>query len=91
MVVYIRWDCDLDTARGSECLPSYSFQLQERSYNFRCGPTAHLPLCRSSFTCVPVVARTDHSSRILDARWVWEGSWGRRGCPQLQDPQQGLV
>ncbi|XP_020929701.1 P2X purinoceptor 6 isoform X4 [Sus scrofa] len=35
VVVYIRWDCDLDTARGSECLPSYSFQLQERSYNFR--------------------------------------------------------
>uniref|UniRef100_A0A8C3W281 P2X purinoceptor n=1 Tax=Catagonus wagneri TaxID=51154 RepID=A0A8C3W281_9CETA len=33
--VHIRWDCDLDAAGGSECLPSYSFQLQERSYNFR--------------------------------------------------------
>ncbi|XP_019487637.1 PREDICTED: P2X purinoceptor 6 isoform X2 [Hipposideros armiger] len=30
----VRWDCDLD-AGGSDCRPHYSFQLQERSYNFR--------------------------------------------------------
>ncbi|XP_040107166.1 P2X purinoceptor 6 isoform X2 [Oryx dammah] len=32
--VHIRWDCDLDS-RGTDCQPQYSFQLQERSYNFR--------------------------------------------------------
>ncbi|XP_069353365.1 P2X purinoceptor 6 isoform X4 [Eulemur rufifrons] len=32
--ISVRWDCDLDTG-GSDCRPHYSFQLQERSYNFR--------------------------------------------------------
>uniref|UniRef100_A0A8C9DB94 P2X purinoceptor n=1 Tax=Panthera leo TaxID=9689 RepID=A0A8C9DB94_PANLE len=32
--VRVHWDCDLD-AGGSDCRPHYSFQLQERSYNFR--------------------------------------------------------
>ncbi|XP_047552950.1 P2X purinoceptor 6 isoform X3 [Lutra lutra] len=32
--VRIHWNCDLD-AGGSDCRPHYSFQLQERSYNFR--------------------------------------------------------
>ncbi|EPY73084.1 P2X purinoceptor 6 [Camelus ferus] len=32
--IQVRWDCDLD-AGGSDCRPHYSFQLQERSYNFR--------------------------------------------------------
>ncbi|XP_027421885.1 P2X purinoceptor 6 isoform X8 [Bos indicus x Bos taurus] len=32
--VHVRWDCDLDS-RGADCRPQYSFQLQERSYNFR--------------------------------------------------------
>ncbi|XP_072809390.1 P2X purinoceptor 6 isoform X1 [Vicugna pacos] len=32
--IQVRWDCDLD-AWGSDCRPHYSFQLQERSYNFR--------------------------------------------------------
>ncbi|KAI4569139.1 hypothetical protein MJG53_021009, partial [Ovis ammon polii x Ovis aries] len=32
--VHVRWDCDLDS-RGADCQPQYSFQLQERSYNFR--------------------------------------------------------
>ncbi|XP_028335900.1 P2X purinoceptor 6 isoform X2 [Physeter macrocephalus] len=34
MGVHVHWNCDLD-ARGSDCRPHYSFQLQERSYNFR--------------------------------------------------------
>nr|XP_058897165.1 P2X purinoceptor 6 isoform X5 [Kogia breviceps] len=34
MGVHVHWNCDLD-ARGSDCWPHYSFQLQERSYNFR--------------------------------------------------------
>lgn len=37
--VHVRWDCDLDS-RGADCQPQYSFQLQERSYNFRYCPTA---------------------------------------------------
>ncbi|KAM9746650.1 P2X purinoceptor 6 isoform 3-T3 [Dama dama] len=32
--VHVRWDCDLDSG-GTDCRPQYSFQLQERSYNFR--------------------------------------------------------
>ncbi|XP_073745687.1 P2X purinoceptor 6 isoform X4 [Callorhinus ursinus] len=32
--IRVHWDCDLD-AGGSDCRPHYSFQLQERSYNFR--------------------------------------------------------
>ncbi|XP_053445365.1 P2X purinoceptor 6-like [Nycticebus coucang] len=32
--ISVCWDCDLDTG-GSDCQPRYSFQLQERSYNFR--------------------------------------------------------
>lgn len=32
--ISIHWDCNLDT-RGSDCCPRYSFQLQERGYNFR--------------------------------------------------------
>lgn len=32
--IRVLWDCDLDI-RGSDCRPDYSFQLQERSYNFR--------------------------------------------------------
>ncbi|XP_027432339.1 P2X purinoceptor 6 isoform X2 [Zalophus californianus] len=32
--IRVHWDCDLD-AGGSDCQPHYSFQLQERSYNFR--------------------------------------------------------
>uniref|UniRef100_G1T7X4 P2X purinoceptor n=1 Tax=Oryctolagus cuniculus TaxID=9986 RepID=G1T7X4_RABIT len=32
--ISIHWDCDLD-AGGSDCWPHYSFQLQQRSYNFR--------------------------------------------------------
>ncbi|KAB0362998.1 hypothetical protein FD754_007154 [Muntiacus muntjak] len=32
--VHVRWDCDLDGG-GADCRPQYSFQLQERSYNFR--------------------------------------------------------
>ncbi|XP_070131316.1 P2X purinoceptor 6 isoform X6 [Equus przewalskii] len=32
--IHVHWDCDLD-AVGSDCRPHYSFQLQERSYNFR--------------------------------------------------------
>ncbi|XP_058388079.1 P2X purinoceptor 6 isoform X8 [Diceros bicornis minor] len=31
--IFVHWDCDLD-AGGSDCRPHYSFQLQERSYNF---------------------------------------------------------
>ncbi|XP_036987376.2 LOW QUALITY PROTEIN: P2X purinoceptor 6 [Artibeus jamaicensis] len=34
--IRVLWDCDLDI-RGSDCRPDYSFQLQERSYNFRTG------------------------------------------------------
>ncbi|XP_074247355.1 P2X purinoceptor 6 isoform X5 [Saimiri boliviensis] len=32
--IRVHWDCDLDTG-DSGCRPHYSFQLQERSYNFR--------------------------------------------------------
>ncbi|ERE76325.1 P2X purinoceptor 6 [Cricetulus griseus] len=32
--ISIHWDCDLDS-RGPDCCPRYSFQLQERGYNFR--------------------------------------------------------
>ncbi|XP_052596011.1 P2X purinoceptor 6 isoform X2 [Peromyscus californicus insignis] len=32
--ISIHWDCNLDT-RGSGCCPQYSFQLQQRGYNFR--------------------------------------------------------
>ncbi|ELK15561.1 P2X purinoceptor 6 [Pteropus alecto] len=32
--IRVLWDCNLD-AGGSDCRPHYSFQLQERSYNFR--------------------------------------------------------
>ncbi|OBS63534.1 hypothetical protein A6R68_07942, partial [Neotoma lepida] len=32
--ISIHWDCNLDT-RGSDCCPQYTFQLQERGYNFR--------------------------------------------------------
>ncbi|KAM7050876.1 P2X purinoceptor 6 [Molossus nigricans] len=32
--IRVLWDCNLDTG-GSDCQPHYSFQLQERSYNFR--------------------------------------------------------
>ncbi|XP_004592200.2 P2X purinoceptor 6 [Ochotona princeps] len=32
--INIYWDCDLD-AGGSDCWPRYSFQLQQRNYNFR--------------------------------------------------------
>ncbi|XP_063126361.1 P2X purinoceptor 6 isoform X4 [Rattus norvegicus] len=31
--INIHWDCNLDT-KGSDCSPQYSFQLQERGYNF---------------------------------------------------------
>eukprot|EP00069_Balaena_mysticetus_P000520 bmy_14705T0 len=34
MGVHVHWNCDLDS-RGSDCRPHYSFQLQERTYNFR--------------------------------------------------------
>lgn len=42
VAVRIHWDCNLDT-RGSDCRPQYSFQLQERGYNFRYGPCCHSP------------------------------------------------
>ncbi|XP_006894672.1 PREDICTED: P2X purinoceptor 6 [Elephantulus edwardii] len=32
--IHIHWKCELD-AWSSDCRPHYSFQLQERSYNFR--------------------------------------------------------
>ncbi|XP_007953654.2 P2X purinoceptor 6 [Orycteropus afer afer] len=32
--IRVHWDCDLD-AGGSGCQPHYSFQQQDRSYNFR--------------------------------------------------------
>ncbi|KAM4856544.1 P2X purinoceptor 6 isoform X1 [Urocitellus parryii] len=32
--IRIHWDCDLDTG-CSDCWPHYSFQLQEKNYNFR--------------------------------------------------------
>ncbi|EHB14898.1 P2X purinoceptor 6 [Heterocephalus glaber] len=32
--IRVHWDCDLDTG-GSDCWPHYSFQMEERSYNFR--------------------------------------------------------
>ncbi|ELK26267.1 Tubulin alpha-3 chain [Myotis davidii] len=32
--IHVLWDCNLDTG-GSDCQPHYSFQLQQRSYNFR--------------------------------------------------------
>ncbi|XP_033614557.1 P2X purinoceptor 6 isoform X1 [Fukomys damarensis] len=32
--IRVHWDCNLDTG-SSDCWPRYSFQLQERSYNFR--------------------------------------------------------
>uniref|UniRef100_I3MQI8 Purinergic receptor P2X 6 n=1 Tax=Ictidomys tridecemlineatus TaxID=43179 RepID=I3MQI8_ICTTR len=32
--IRIHWDCDLDTGY-SDCWPHYSFQLQEKRYNFR--------------------------------------------------------
>nr|XP_055108313.1 P2X purinoceptor 6 isoform X9 [Symphalangus syndactylus] len=32
--IRVHWDCDLDTG-DSGCRPNYSFQLQEKSYNFR--------------------------------------------------------
>ncbi|XP_029423742.1 P2X purinoceptor 6 isoform X6 [Nannospalax galili] len=32
--ISIHWDCDLDSG-GSDCWPQYSFQLQEKGYNFR--------------------------------------------------------
>uniref|UniRef100_A0A2I3RBZ2 P2X purinoceptor n=1 Tax=Pan troglodytes TaxID=9598 RepID=A0A2I3RBZ2_PANTR len=32
--IRVHWDCDLDTG-DSGCWPHYSFQLQEKSYNFR--------------------------------------------------------
>ena len=48
--VHVRWDCDLDS-RGADCRPQYSFQLQERSYNFRCGPTAPAPAGPQSPGC----------------------------------------
>ncbi|XP_058287957.1 P2X purinoceptor 6 isoform X4 [Hylobates moloch] len=32
--IRVHWDCDLDTG-DSGCWPNYSFQLQEKSYNFR--------------------------------------------------------
>ncbi|XP_010004803.1 PREDICTED: cationic amino acid transporter 4 [Chaetura pelagica] len=32
--VRIRWDCDLDCS-AAQCLPQYSFSLQNRKYNFR--------------------------------------------------------
>lgn len=35
--ISVHWDCNLDT-KGSDCCPQYSFQLQERGYNFRYGP-----------------------------------------------------
>ncbi|XP_021107910.1 P2X purinoceptor 6 isoform X3 [Heterocephalus glaber] len=31
--IRVHWDCDLDTG-GSDCWPHYSFQMEERSYNF---------------------------------------------------------
>ncbi|XP_057620360.1 P2X purinoceptor 6 isoform X4 [Chionomys nivalis] len=34
VAIRIHWDCNLDT-RGSDCRPQYSFQLQEKGYNFR--------------------------------------------------------
>lgn len=46
--IRVHWDCDLDTG-SSDCWPHYSFQLQERSYNFRCDP----PLARCSRASVP--------------------------------------
>lgn len=33
--IHVLWDCNLDTG-GSDCQPHYSFQLQQKSYNFRC-------------------------------------------------------
>lgn len=33
--IHVLWDCNLDVG-GSDCQPHYSFQLQQRSYNFRC-------------------------------------------------------
>lgn len=59
--IRIHWNCDLD-AGGSDCRPHYSFQLQERSYNFRCGPHCPppAPWPGPPSTCPPVVARTHH-------------------------------
>ncbi|XP_054568585.1 P2X purinoceptor 6 [Eptesicus fuscus] len=33
--IHVLWDCNLDIG-GSDCQPHYSFQLQQRNYNFRC-------------------------------------------------------
>ena len=63
--VHVRWDCDLDS-RGSDCRPQYSFQLQERSYNFRCGPTASAPAGPQSPRCPlwGVVARAPSTGSV---------------------------
>ncbi|KAM9056116.1 LOW QUALITY PROTEIN: P2X purinoceptor 6 [Megaptera novaeangliae] len=51
MGVHVHWNCDLDS-RGSDCWPHYSFQLQEWTYNFRCGP---LPTCSEPGSRLPVL------------------------------------
>lgn len=90
--VRIHWNCDLD-AGGSDCRPHYSFQLQERSYNFRCSPhcpPAPRPGSPSSvppWQPVPITQRSTPPGTLL---CVQGGPQGQEGCSQPQVPQHRL-
>lgn len=51
--ISVRWDCNLDT-KGSDCCPQYSFQLQERGYNFRYGSSCCAGCCSWSSAPPPI-------------------------------------
>uniref|UniRef100_A0ABK0LJJ1 Purinergic receptor P2X 6 n=1 Tax=Rattus norvegicus TaxID=10116 RepID=A0ABK0LJJ1_RAT len=60
--INIHWDCNLDT-KGSDCSPQYSFQLQERGYNFRYGPYCCIGCCSWSSPPPPSLFPCDHQNR----------------------------
>ncbi|KAL4681827.1 hypothetical protein H8959_007304 [Pygathrix nigripes] len=74
--IRVHWDCDLDTG-DSSCRTHYSFQLQERSYNFRCGPTAPSAqlLCPSPSPC-------GNQDRPHPGPALWIFHWCARGSQE---------
>nr|XP_058897162.1 P2X purinoceptor 6 isoform X3 [Kogia breviceps] len=80
---------DLVAAAGG-VFEDLALLLQERSYNFRCGP--HCPLLQASFSSAcPVAAGTDHPSQNSGCLLcVGGGPRERRRWSQLHDPQHRL-
>ncbi|KAK1328559.1 hypothetical protein QTO34_012132 [Cnephaeus nilssonii] len=77
--IHVLWDCNLDVG-GSDCQPHYSFQLQQRSYNFRTAThwwEASGVEARSLLKLYGIRFDVIVTGQVGGARWDGQ-SWGGR-------------